>query len=221
MKTISDNRYNVVIGCDQNYYDKWATTLLSSIARHNPWLELHCHIVNPTHDNKLENVSITSEQKEFKNDDAKISYLQSVRFIIAEEKFSNKENVFTLDADTICTRPISNEEIKYIFKKQHILKYYRKDRWLAGLVVFNQNGFRQAFYKELTSIPFDDWEWGRDQTVLNTFAKDFNFKSAGCEPGGCGFMAIGANKANAAFLTLKGRQKNKQIYLNHYAKYVC
>lgn len=206
--------YNVVLGCDQKYYDNWAKPLLSSITRYNPWLKLHCHIVNPTQSNKLRNVSISSEERKFKSDEAKISYLQSVRFIVAEEKFSKTENVFTLDADTICTRPILPVEISHLFQKQHILKHHKENRWLAGLVVFNQNGFRQAFYKELMAEPIDEWKWGRDQTVLNSFEKEFNFESAGSR-----WMAIGKNKDKSVFLTLKGDQKYTPKYLNNYIRY--
>ena len=161
--------YNILLGCDQTYYDDWAVPLLKTIHYHNPWLSLHCHIVNPTVENSLDNVSISTEKREFINSESKISYLQSVRFLVAAEKFSNNENVVTLDCDTICTRAISNPtEIHNLFQKQHVLKHHKEHRWLAGLVAFNQNGLRQALYKELTSVPFDDWSWGRDQTVLNT-----------------------------------------------------
>lgn len=100
-------RYNVLLGCDQKYYDEWAVPLLKSIHRHNPWLNLHCHIVNPTVENSLDNVDITTEKREFINSEAEISYLQSVRFLAVAEKFNNNENVFTLDADSICTRTIA------------------------------------------------------------------------------------------------------------------
>jgi len=83
--------YNVLIGCDQNYYENWAIPLLQSIRKHNPWLNLHCHIVNPTKDNVLEGVSVTSETINFVNDESKISYLQSVRFLAVANKFSKNE----------------------------------------------------------------------------------------------------------------------------------
>jgi hypothetical protein len=208
-------RYNVLLGCDQKYYNDWAVPLLKSIQRHNPWLSLHCHIVNPTVENSLDNVSITTEKREFLNDEAKISYLQSVRFLAVAEKFNKNENVVTLDADSICTRPIvESTEMKNIFQKQYVLKHHKEDRWLAGLVVFNQNGFRQELNKELTSVPFDNWQWGRDQIVLNTFANEFNFQSVGNQ-----WMSIGKNKANSVFLTLKGNQKVKEKFLVNYNRY--
>ena len=45
---------NILVGCDQTYYDEWAVPLLKSINKHNPWINLHCHIVNPTVENSLE-----------------------------------------------------------------------------------------------------------------------------------------------------------------------
>ena len=208
-------RYNVLLGCDQKYYDEWAVPLLKSIHHHNPWISLHCHIVNPTVENSLDNVNITTEKREFLNSDTKIAYLQAVRFLVAAEKFSNNENVVTLDADSICTRPIIEPtEIENLFQKQYVLQHHKEDRWLAGLVVFNQNGFRQELNKELTSIAFDNWQWGRDQIVLNTFANEFNFQSVGNQ-----WMSIGKNKTNSVFLTLKGNQKVKEKFLINYQRY--
>jgi len=208
-------RYNVLLGCDLKYYNDWTVPLLKSIHFHNPWINLHCHIVNPTVENSLDNVSITTEKREFLNSDTKIAYLQAVRFLVASEKFSNNENVVTLDADSICTRSIIEPtEIENLFQKQYVLKHHKEDRWLAGLVVFNQNGFRQELNKELTSIAFDNWQWGRDQIVLNTFANEFNFQSVGNQ-----WMSIGKNKANSVFLTLKGNQKVKEKFLINYRRY--
>jgi hypothetical protein len=207
--------YNILIGCDQNYYDTWAVPLLQSIQRHNPWIQLHCHIVNPTKDNTLDNVDITYEQIEFVSDEVKISYLQSVRFLAVANKFSKNEPVITLDADTICTRKIGKIAIERLFEKQHVLKHHKEDRWLAGFVTFNDNGFRQEYSKELQSLSLEKWRWGRDQTILNQFVKDYKF-----EPVDKLWMAIGKNRHHSAFLTLKGEQKITDKYLNIYRKYL-
>lgn len=208
-------KYNILIGCDQDYYDTWAVPLLQSIYKHNPWIQLHCHIVNPTKDNTLDNVDITTEQKNFASDESKISYLQSVRFIVANSKFYKNENVITLDADTICTREIGRTAIERLFKKQHILKHHKEDRWLAGFVTFLDNGFRQEYTRELNRIPVEKWKWGRDQIVLNKFADDYKF-----EPVDRLWMSIGKNRHNSAFLTLKGEQKITEKYLNVYRNYL-
>lgn len=207
--------YNVLVGCDQNYYDTWAVPLLQSIHRHNPWLSLHCHIVNPTKENKLDNVDITTEHRDFVSDESKISYLQCVRFLAVADKFKKDEPVITLDADSICTRRIGNTAIQRLFEKQHVLKHHKDDRWLAGFVTFNNNGFRQSYASELRSIPVDKWRWGRDQTVLNNFAISYEFKQLDIL-----WMSIGKNRNNSAFLTLKGEQKETDKYLKVYKSYL-
>ena len=207
-------KYNILIGCDQTYYDQWAVPLLSSIQRHNPWISLHCHIVNPIKENSLECVDITSEQIEFASDESKISYLQSVRFLVVADKFHNDECVITLDADSICTRHIDQTSIQQLFEKQYVLKHHKEDRWLAGFVTFLDNGFRQEYATQLRSVPLDTWRWGRDQTILNALADTYKFKKLDTV-----WMSIGKNKKNSAFLTLKGDQKIKDKYLNIYKKY--
>lgn len=207
--------YNILVGCDQLYFDNWATPLLKSIQRHNSWFTLHCHIVNPTKENILDGVDITSEQRKFINDESKISYLQSVRFLVVADKFKNNENVFTLDADTICTRKIGNVFTQRLFEKQHILKHHKENRWLAGFVTFNNSNFRKDLARELDVEPVDKWRWGRDQTILNSLAEDYNY-----QPLDRLWMAIGKNRHNSAFLTLKGEQKYTDKYLNVYRKYL-
>jgi hypothetical protein len=206
---------NILLGVDQTYYDKWAVPLLESINRHNPWIKLHCHIVNPTKDNKLDNVDITTENKEFVSDEVKISYLQSVRFLTVAKKFKNNENVITLDADTICTRRIGKIATERLFEKQYVLKHHKENRWLAGFVAFNDNGFRQEYASELTSIPIEQWRWGRDQTILNQLSSKYNF-----EPADKLWIAVGKIKFPSAFLTLKGEQKETSKYLDVYKKFL-
>lgn len=207
--------YNLVVGVDQNYFDKWATPLLKSIATHNPNLKLHCHIVNPTKSNEIINVDITEEDILFDNDTSKISYLQSVRFLIAADKFNAAEKVMTLDADTICTRSYTQEEIDFLFSKQHILQHYKDNRWLAGLVAFHNSNFRRNYAKEIRSEQLDNWEWGRDQNILAKFSKEYNFVAAPRT-----WISIGKNSADSIFLTLKGNQKNKNRYLDIYKGYL-
>lgn len=207
--------FNILVGVDQNYYDEWAIYLLRSIRRYNPWLNLHCHIVNPLKENKLDGVSITTETRKFVSDESKISYLQSVRFLAVANKFKKNENVFTLDADSICTRKIGHVFTQRLFEKQHILKHHKENRWLAGFVTFLNNGFREELVSELNSIPVDEWRWGRDQTILNKLADDYKYEKLDRL-----WMAIGKNKFNSAFLTLKGEQKYTDKYLDVYRKYL-
>lgn len=207
--------YNILIGCDQTYFDKWTVPLIQSIQQHNPKIYLHCHIVNPTKENYLDNVDITSEHVVFASETSKISYLQSVRFIIANNKFSNNELVFTLDADTICTRSFTEQELEQLFSQQHVLQHPKDNRWLAGMVVFKDNGFRQEYAKELFLKNTNDWEWGRDQIILAKLNKEYNFT-----PLPKSWMSIGKNKTESVFLTLKGDQKESSKYLKWYEKYL-
>ena len=207
--------YNVLIGCDQSYYDDWAVPLLKSIHHYNPEVLLHCHIVNPTVENSLANVSITTETREFLNDESKIAYLQSARFIAANSKFRKNEKVIMIDADSICTRTINDIEFTRLFAQQHILQHPKEAKWLAGFVTFNDNGFREQYIKELCSIPVDEWKWGRDQLILNKLKDDFSFTMLPRD-----WMAIGKNKSNSAFLTLKGKQKTTDKYLKWYNRYI-
>ena len=207
--------YNLVVGVDQQYFDTWATPLFKSISTHNPNLRLHCHIVNPTKSNTLSNVDITEETIKFANDTSKISYLQSVRFLIADSKFNKSEKVVAIDADTICTRSYSQEEIEFLFSKQHILQSYKDNRWLAGLIAFSDNGFRQDYINEIKSKNIEEWEWGRDQNILTEFSEEYNFV-----PVPRYWMCIGKNKSDSIFLTLKGAQKIKAKYLGRWEEYI-
>lgn len=208
-------QYNILLGCDQTYFDDWAATLLQSIERYNPWIQLHCHIVNPTKENSLPNVSITSEKRKFNTEESKISYLQSVRFTAVAEKFSNNENVITLDADSICTRTIKVNDLQKLFQKQHVLKHHKEDRWLAGFVTFLDNDFRKVYAQELHNVPVEKWKWGRDQTILNALANEYKFVKLDQD-----WMSIGKNRNNSAFLTLKGEQKYTDKYLKIYKEYL-
>lgn len=207
--------YNLVVGVDQNYFDKWATPLLKSIATHNPNLKLHCHIVNPTKTNKIINVDITEEHISFNNETSKISYLQSVRFLVAANKFNTNEKVMTIDADTICTRSYTREELSFLFSKQHVLQHYKDKRWLAGLIAFHDNQFRQEYAKEIQSKQIDNWEWGRDQNILAELSNQYKFV-----PAPKNWISIGKNGAKSVFLTLKGNQKYKDKYLQLYKGYL-
>jgi len=206
--------YSVLVACDSKYYNDWGITLLNSIKYHNPWLNLRCHIVNPNNNNKLNFVTYTEEQISFTNDITRIAYLQAARFI-AVSKIPLNENLITLDADTICTRSFSQQDFSTLFKKQYVMQHPKEPRWLAGLVTFGSNNFRYRYAELLNSKNIKDWEWGRDQEVMPQLAKEFNFNPVDKK-----WIAIGKNKSNSAFLTLKGEQKETDKYLNVYKGYL-
>ena len=207
-------RYSILIACDQKYYEDWGVNLLKSTHFHNPWLTLRCHIVNPGKFNKLDFVEYTTEDLLFENETSRISYLQSARFI-AVSKISTTEFVLTLDCDTICTRSFTRTDFLKLFEKQYVLQHPKDFRWLAGLVAFSNNNFRIAYANRLNELPTSQWEWGRDQNILAVLSNEYNF-----EPVNKSWMAIGKNKNDSAFLTLKGDQKVTYKYLKIYNNYL-
>ena len=205
---------NIIIGCDQKYFDDWGIVLLQSINYHAPWVNLHCHIVNPTKDNHIPYVDITTEQTEFTNDVARISHLQSVRFLIAYEKFNKTDKVISLDCDTICTKSFSQKNLEEVFEQQYVLQHKKDYHWLAGFVTLANYDFRKELYNRLTATSLNEREWGRDQNVLESLSTEFKF-----EPLPIQWMSIGKNKSNSVFLTLKGNQKETDKYLKRYRIY--
>jgi hypothetical protein len=207
-------RYNILIGVDQNYYDSWGINLLKSINYHNPWVSLHCHIVNPQDVQELSFVDYTYEYIKFVNEDSKIGYLQAVRFLAVADKFSKDEFVVTLDADTICTRSFSEKEFSKLFEETVVLRHPKSPRWLACLVSFNNSNFRYDYAAKLKSISVEEWKFGRDQDVLATLEEKYRYQQLDKS-----WMSIGKNKNNSVFLTLKGKQKDTEKYLSWYNSY--
>jgi len=209
-------RYNILIGCDQKYYDDWGINLIRSIKYFNPWITCHVHVVNPTHIERVDGVEYTTEQRDFPNETVKIGYLQSVRFLKVAEKFNDKDLVMTLDADTICTRKTTPEEFTNATNKITVLRHLKDYHWLAGLVTYGAPGFKQDFADRLLSKPIDEWAPFHDQNVLDDLSKIYNFN----EQHKLYWMSIGKNGNQSVFLTLKGNQKFKDKYLSIYNKFL-
>jgi hypothetical protein len=206
--------YNVLIGVDYKYYIDWGERLLTSIYLKNPFLKLHCHIVNPEEYKPLRFVDYTHEDRDFANEDSKVGYLQAVRFLAVANKFSKDDLVFTLDADTICTREVDLYTCKSLFRNNHILQHHKEPRWLAGFVTFPKGNFHVDYANKLLEENIDNWKFGRDQKVLSKLSEEYLFK-----PLPKSWMAIGKNKSNSVFLTLKGEQKETEKYLTKFLGY--
>jgi len=203
--------YNVLIGCDQAYYDKWAITLLGSIQHYAPWVSLHCHIVNPTNFKQLPYVSYTTETKDLSDPDVFAGYLQAVRFIKAYELFPNSEPVIVIDTDSICTQSFTEQEFDQVHLDQPVILYKEKtQRWLAGFISMGTGNFRKDFHDILLSIPLEKFKGFWDQTCLRTLNDQYKFKRCPSK-----WMIIGKSK-NSNFLTLKGEQKELDEYLRRY-----
>lgn len=200
-------RYNILIGCDQKYYNDWGENLLKSIHVNCPQVNLHCHVVNQDRLIQLPYVNYTFETKTFQNEESKIAYMQAVRFLRAA-KFDKNEYVVTLDADTICVRPFSLDEFAIVFDQQSVLKHHKADRWLAGFVAFRNDNFRTDFASLLNNVPVEEWTYGRDQSIMELLIPKYNF-----QPVDSRWMRIAKPKPDTVFLTLKGEQKTTEKYL--------
>jgi len=206
-------RCNLLISCDQIYYTDWAINLLKSIKYYCPNLHLHCNIINPDYKNEIEGVNYYYEEKDFNNDNSKISYLQSSRFIKVAD-FDIQEKFVTIDTDTICTKKFDVTELISVIDRTSILKHRKKDRWLAGFVSFTNNNFRKEFRELLFKDPIDSWLPGRDQIVLDQLANKYNYTVLDGD-----WMSIGKND-NSVFLTLKGEQKYTDKYLSKFKGFI-
>jgi hypothetical protein len=205
---------NILIGCDQTYYDDWGVTLLQSIHYYNPWISLNCHIVNPNNLIKLDYVNYTFEQMSFTNNDSKISYLQAVRFLAADKFFNETQYVLSIDADSICTKEFTEQEFLSLFDTTTILQHPKDGRWLAGFVTLAPSMFRKEYAELLMSDSVDTWVFGRDQTIMANLAEKYNFTPVSKK-----WISIGKNGVGSIFLTLKGDQKYSKKYLPLYHQY--
>jgi hypothetical protein len=137
--------------------------------------------------------------------------------LVVANKFKNNEFVMALDADTICTRPFTEQDISPLFRTPSVLLHQKEKRWLAGLVAFDQSNFRYDFADRLISKPIEEWEFGRDQDVLDVLSNLYNYA-----PVTVPWVAIGKSKSNEVFITLKGSQKTTDKYLSTFLKYrIC
>jgi hypothetical protein len=210
------NIMNFLIACDQKYYDDWGHELLRSVQYRNPWLKLHCHIVNPTNKKKgLTYVDYTTETREFTSDSNRLGYLQAVRFLAVADKFLDNDLVITTDADTICTRAVDPSEYQEICESVNILTHQKHGGWLCGLLSYGTGTFKQDYAKALKIVPIDQWEVGHDQKILPKLESTHNFRILPKE-----WMSIGKHRNSSVFYTLKGRDRNNKYFLNSYKNFL-
>ena len=206
----------ILISCDSLYYKDWGIALLTSMQVHVPWINLHCHIVNPArHYRKIPGVTYTIEERTFANEESKIGYLQAARFLAVRDQCHPNDFVMTIDCDSICVTPFSEKNFLQLFTTNEtpVLQHPKHKGWLAGLVTFNRSNFRNDFADMLLDVPIDEWKIGRDQVILAQLAVKYNFS-----PVHRPWMNIGKLRLGTRFLTLKGAQKTSPKYLPGYEK---
>jgi len=206
-----------LIACDQAYYDDWGHELLRSICFTNPWLKLHCHIVNPqTRKKGLTYVDYTTEEIEFTSESNRLGYLQASRFLAVANKFKDEDLVITTDADTICTRPVDQDEYQSICSDVNVLTHQKHGGWLCGLLSYGTGSFKKDYANALLKTPVEKWEVGHDQRVLPTLNDKHNFRILPQT-----WMTIGKHRNSSVFYTLKGRDRNNKYFLASYKKFIA
>jgi hypothetical protein len=208
-------RYNILIGCDQEYYDEWGVNCLESIQKYAPWINLHCHVVNPSELYQIPGVSYTTEEKEFVSDNHKVSYLQCIRFIIAPRVFKSDELVMAIDSDFVCVNTFTEEDFEKIAQRITILQHPKSAKWLAGAVTFGTGDFRKEFVKELYADDDDFWPVGRDQNIIAALSTKYKYETLPKE-----WINTGKATDTAFFLTLKGGQKVQTNFVEAYGSYI-
>lgn len=207
---------NFLIACDQKYYDDWGHELLRSIQYHNSWLNLHCHIINPTNKKKgLVYVDYTTETRQFSSESNRLGYLQAVRFLAVADKFSNEDLVITTDADTICTRAVDPAEYKDLCNDVNVLTHQKHGGWLCGLLSYGTGTFKTDYANALKNVPIEKWEVGHDQKILPKLADTHSFKALSKD-----WMSIGKHRNSSVFYTLKGNDRKNRYFFNSYKNFL-
>jgi hypothetical protein len=207
---------NFLIACDQKYYDDWGHELLRSCQFHNPWMQLHCHIVNPTTKLKgLTYVDYTTEEQEFTSESNRLGYLQAARFLAVDNKFTNEDLVMTTDADTICTRAIPQTEYEELCSQVNILTHQKHGGWLCGLLTYGIGSFKKDYANALRSTPINQWKVGHDQVVLPTLELKHGYQILKTT-----WMSIGKHRNSSAFFTLKGNDRNNKHFKAAYESFL-
>lgn len=202
---------NILIACDNEYYNRWTINLIKSIQTYSTEIRITVIVVNPSHITELPGVQYVYDNIDFPNETCKIPYYQAVRFLKCYDIFSNKELVMSIDCDSICRKKIDSTEFRMVCSTVHVLKHPLKDRFLAGMITFGHNNkFRKRFKEMLLSKPIEEWSYGWDQEVLSHLHKEFNYDLLDHN-----WMSIG-KVADGIFYTLKGSQKDKPNFLERY-----
>jgi lipopolysaccharide biosynthesis glycosyltransferase len=204
--------YNILLACDNLYYDRWAKNCIKSIQRFAPWINITVVVVNPNSIEEIANVRYVYDYFNFKNENSKIPYYQAVRFLKCADIFPNNELVMSIDCDTLLTRSFAKEHFISICNNIHVLQHHKVQRWMAGLVTYGRdNIFRNLLKERLLELPIEDWIYGRDQEILNSLSNTFYYNKLKVGD----WMSFG--KGRGKFLTLKGDQKFTEKYLTNYA----
>jgi len=201
----------LLVGTDNAYYEQWTVPLFRAVHYYAPWLELHAHIVNPDKHTKLDYFKYTTEHRTFSSDQERIGYLQSVRFLVAQQY----SQIMIVDADSMCTQSFTEEQYDHIVQGQTVLHHPKAERWLAGFIASDNQAFLQDYHNRLMKRPLLKFKHGWDQKVLKDLSNDYKFTRCPEQ-----WMKVGKPSQSSIFMTLKGDQKISNKYLHYYNQFV-
>ena len=201
----------LLVGTDNAYYEQWTVPLFRAVHYYAPWLELHAHIVNPDKHTKLDYVKYTTEHRTFSSDQERIGYLQSVRFLVAQQY----SQIMIVDADSMCTQSFTEKQYDDIVRGQTVLHHPKAERWLAGFIASDNQAFLQDYHNRLMKRPLLKFSHGWDQKVLKDLSNDYKFTRCPEQ-----WMKVGKPSQSSIFMTLKGDQKISNKYLHYYNQFV-
>jgi hypothetical protein len=137
-------------------------------------------------------------------EEPKIIYFQSVRFLRALELFDDDQYVMVIDSDSVAIKNIPFEKFIEITKFPSQLFNYKTARHLATCVTFgiDERGrnFKSAIKNELLSIPIPQWRGHYDQACLDKIRSIIEIK-----PIDRFWMTF--QKLTGIFYSAKGRRK--------------
>lgn len=181
--------------------DKWATTPINPIAKHN-----YDRIITAM--SKSNDKSIQERMQR--------TFFACARFIRFADLIQPETVAFAIDIDAIVRKDIPQLSNSYDFYIHHITG--KKARFLAGGIflpgTIQGYNFLQDYKKSLiTAIEEDNIHWGLDQDVLDGIVPKYNF-------GNLPMQYIDWNMHPDSYIwTAKGKRKELEIFINEQKKY--
>lgn len=165
---------SIYIPSDTFYFNEWSKIFIISIKKYVPWINVHCHIFDPTDQDiawcKKYNVTVSSETtpQEFNTIDRKKGYWVCTRFYRIPEIFSNDVSVLALDSDCLFTKPLTEKEFTKDLSQDWVAIREKGSGCLGGSVGLSAHGSARHLIREEIE-KYDVLKWYLDQTILNHF----------------------------------------------------
>lgn len=233
------NNEIIYIGCDENYYQSYATPLIKSILNQIDWISVHCHVIleNKNIDILLSHPRLTHTyeiiDKPFINSipintklevklgkydieiNPKIIYYASCRFMRLEEIFEDSQRIIQIDTDSILFKPFTKKDFYNLTDDVRAMRKPKvPEKIMASALSLGKGKEGKLFRKNLSKKMYDAFcngaYWFIDQVVLQEYFLDKDF-----EPIPISWNTWSFKKRDAFFRTAKGNKKEtNQMFLD-------